>query len=50
MPTERQQRQIDRCLDEVEEAAAGLDWARVQELSEAILRLDPGNEKASAFL
>ncbi len=50
MPSERIQRQIDRLLDEIEAAAASLDWSRVRELADGVLRLDPENEDAKAFL
>ncbi|GAB4327229.1 MAG: hypothetical protein Kow0010_10710 [Dehalococcoidia bacterium] len=37
-------------LDDAEAAAAALDWERVHALADGVLRLDPGNEDARAFL
>jgi serine/threonine protein kinase/class 3 adenylate cyclase len=50
MPTERIQRRIDALLDETDAAAGALDWPRVRELCDGILRLDPDNEDARAYL
>ncbi len=50
MPSERIQRQIDQRLDEAEQAFEAGDWARLRELCDRILRLDPRNEDARAFL
>src|SRR5437016_10035193 len=50
MPSERVQRQIDRLLDQCEEAIAQRDWAAARELSESVLRMDPGNADALAYL
>ena len=50
MPSERIQRQIDRLLDEAEQAAGGGDWELVLTRSRHVLRLDPDNEDARAFL
>lgn len=50
MTSERVQRQIDRFLDEAEEAMGVSDWARVRDRSENALRLDPENADAMAFL
>jgi hypothetical protein len=50
MPTERIQRRIDALLDETDTAAGALDWPRVRELCDGILRLDPENEDARAYL
>ena len=50
MPNNRVQRQIDTLLDQVERAAAQLDWSRVRELSDGVLALDPDNRDANAFL
>ena len=38
MLSERMQRQIDRLLDEAEEAVARRDWPAVRESAEAVLR------------
>jgi hypothetical protein len=37
MATERVQRQIDRLLDDAEEALAGFDWDSVRQCAEAVL-------------
>jgi tetratricopeptide (TPR) repeat protein len=50
MPRERVQRQIDRLLDEAEQAIAARDWARVRDCAQDALRFDPANEDALAFL
>ncbi|MDA1256673.1 MAG: protein kinase, partial [Chloroflexi bacterium] len=50
MPGERVQRQIDALLDDVEVAARALDWGRVRDLCDGVLRLDPDNEDARTFL
>jgi len=50
MPSERVQRQIDRLLDEAEEAISSQDWAAVAERAQAALRLDPENADALSYL
>ena len=50
MASERIQRQIDRLLDQIEDAADQLDWEAVGERSEAVLAYDPENQDALAFL
>src|SRR4051812_28936034 len=50
MPSERVQRQIDRFLDEAEEALGGDDWVLVRQRAQAVLRLDPENEDARTYL
>ncbi len=50
MPSERIQRRIDRLLDRIEEVADARDWDEVRSLADDILRLDPENEDARAFL
>ena len=50
MPTERVQRQIDKLLDEVEAALAQRIWAAVHDSASAVLRLDPSNGDALAYL
>ena len=49
MTSERVRRQIDRMLDDVEEAAERRDWPLVLERSRMIFADDPENEDASAF-
>lgn len=50
MPTERVQRRIDALLDQVDQAVDSLEWARVRELCDGVLRLDLDNEDAQAFI
>jgi len=50
MPSERTQRQIDRLLDEAEQAIARRDWALLRQHALDVLRLNPSNEDALAFL
>jgi len=50
MPSERVQRQIDCLLDQAEEAIERGDWSLVRERARAVLRLDPGNDDALAYL
>ena len=50
MATERLQRQIERLLDEAEEAVSQLDWTSVRDRAQAVLAFDPGNEDAKGFL
>ncbi|MCH7740390.1 MAG: protein kinase, partial [Chloroflexi bacterium] len=50
MPSERMQRQIDRLLDEADEASLQNDWVTVKARAEAALTFDPGNSDASGYL
>ncbi|NQW22903.1 MAG: AAA family ATPase [SAR202 cluster bacterium] len=50
MPSERIQRQIDRLLDETEEAISSQDWTLVAERARSVLRLDPENQDALSYL
>ena len=50
MASERTQRQIDRFLDEAEDAAALSDWARVRDRAQNVLAFDPENADGVAFL
>ena len=50
MATERIQRQIDRLLDEAEEALAKEDWAAVASCARRVLAYDPKNPDALAHL
>ena len=49
MASERVQRQIDRLLDEAEDALAQFDWEAVRRRAEAVLALDPENTDALTF-
>ena len=48
--SERIQRQIDRLLDEAEEALAQFDWEAVRQRTQAVLALDPKNDDALTYL
>ncbi len=50
MPTPRIQRQVSSLLDRADAAVAAGDWDSVRELATTVLRLDPGNEDATAYL
>ena len=50
MVSERTQRQIDRLLDEAEEAIVKEDWSTVASRARAVLRLDPDNSDARSYL
>jgi len=50
MASERAQRQIDRLLDEAEEAITKEDWSTVASRARAVLRLDSENSDALAYL
>ena len=50
MASERAQRQIDRLLDQAEEAITGQDWLTVGDRARSVLRLDPENRDAIAYL
>jgi serine/threonine protein kinase len=50
MASERAQRQIDRLLDEAEDAVSRLDWRIVHDRAEAVLAFDPHNPDGLAFL
>ena len=50
MPSERVQRQIDRLLDEAEQAMGVLNWEVVFQRSQAVLVLDALNEDAKSYL
>src|SRR3989304_5204972 len=49
MPSERVQRQIDRLLDEAEEAIVRRDWSTVRDRAESVLALDPDNADAIEY-
>ena len=50
MASERAQRQIDRLLDEAEDAVSQLDWDIVRDRAQAVLAFDPENSDGLAFL
>ena len=50
MVSERIQRQLDEFLDDAATAFADGDFARVRELCDRVLRLDPENTDARAYL
>ena len=50
MPSERVQRQIDRLLDEAEEAVRANDWQTARQRAQAALDLDPENLDAPSIL
>ena len=47
---ERTQRQIDRLLDQAEEAIAALRWQEVRDRARAVLALAPENPDAQNYL
>ena len=50
MASERVQRQIDRLLDEAEEAISRYDWEAVRQAGHAVLAIDPANADALTYL
>ena len=50
MPSERIQRQIDRLLDEADEAITSQDWTTEGNRARSTLRLDPENQDAMSYL
>ena len=50
MASERTQRQIDRLLDEAEEAITGEDWSTVSSRARSVLALNPENPDAINYL
>ena len=50
MPSERVQRQIDRLLDQAEEAIERADWNTVIQHSNSVQAIDPDNEDAFTYL
>ena len=50
MATDRVQRQVDRLLDEAEEAIVKEDWYTVASRARAVLRLDTNNSDERAYL
>ena len=49
MASERVQRQIDRLLDEAEEAISREDWSTVGSRVRSVLAIDPENSDAKAY-
>jgi eukaryotic-like serine/threonine-protein kinase len=49
-PGDRMRRQVERLLDEAEEAIRQRDWSRVRECAHDVLALDPANADAVGFL
>ncbi len=50
MASERVQRQIDRLLNEAEEAIILEDWSTVSSRARSVLRIDPDNSDELAYL
>jgi len=50
MASQRAQRQIDRLLDEAEDAVSQLAWGIVRDRAQAVLAFDPENSDGLAFL
>ena len=50
MSSDRMRRQIDRLLDEAEEAISQRDWVTVGNRAQDVLRLDPDNIDAKGYL
>ena len=50
MPSERVTRHIERLLDDLDLALEARDWAKVRDLASDVLRLEPENQDALAFL
>src|SRR5262245_35840646 len=50
MRSERFQRQVERLLDQAEQAIAQREWQAAREYAEAVLRVDPDNPDALGYL
>ena len=50
MASDRIQRQIERFLDEAEDAVAHGDWGTAKDCAEKVLAFDPENSDGLAFL
>ena len=50
MVSEGLQRRIDKLLEDASEAMATSDWAIVVNCADHVLRIDPDNEDARAYL
>ena len=50
MLSERMRRQIERLLDQADAAVTQDDWATVRQRAEAVLRIEPANPDAAAYI
>ncbi|MFQ6027699.1 MAG: serine/threonine-protein kinase PknK [Dehalococcoidia bacterium] len=50
MASDRLQRQVERLLDEADQAITKEDWSTVASRARAVLRIDPGNSDALSYL
>ena len=50
MASDRIQRQIDRLLDEAEQAITSEDWSTVASRARSVLAIDPENTEGLAYL
>ena len=50
MASDRFQRQIERLLDEAEEAVFQFDWEKVRQCAQSVLAIDPDNIDGLTFL
>ena len=50
MASDRIQRQIERLLDEVEDAISRYDWEAVRQAANAVLAIDPENSDGRTYL
>ena len=49
MESERLQQQIDRLLDEAEQAVSQLDWITLQKRAQDVVAIDPNIQEGQAF-
>ena len=49
MESERLQQQIDRLLDDAEQANSQLDWITLQKRAQDVVAIDPNNQEGQAF-
>ena len=49
MESEQLQQQIDRLLDEAEQAVSRLDWITLQKPAQDVVAIDPNNQEGQAF-
>ena len=50
MASERQQRRLDRLLDQIDEAETNANWESVRDLALDVLAIDAENAEANAYL